>query len=172
VTTFEDQFAALFGKSVDGKSITDKKFIKYENPGETFYFVITGEMERTPQTMQVGGVDRVKVLVRVDPKEKMKPFPIDAVPEGTDEKDIWQPPGDVTFPVKVVKHTLVGGKPDEEFEEFDTKWELRAGNRMEKLQEAMLEAEIVLEPGVRVIEKLLDKNSKPYKYSIKVAPPK
>lgn len=171
MTTFEDQFAALFGKSVDGKSITDKKFIKYENPGETFYFVITGDMESVPQMTQDG---KLKWMVKTGKGNSgWQPLAEGTFdPSDYDDSEVFQPKPDKQFPVKVVKHTLAGGKADEEFEEFETKWELRAGNRMEKLQEAMLEAEIVLEPGVRVIEKLLDKNSKPYKYSIKVAPPK
>jgi len=172
MTTFEEQFADLFGKTPDGKKVGggSGQYIKYATPGETYYLVQTGDLTRTPQTIKVDGVDKVKVLVRVKQGEKMKPFAKDAVPEGTQDKDVWQPPGDVEIPVKVVKHLHPNGAVDEEFEPFETMWELKAGNRMEKLEEAMLENRALTGAGTKYIEKLLSNSTKPYKYAIKMKP--
>ncbi|HEY6021054.1 MAG TPA: hypothetical protein VIY48_14450 [Candidatus Paceibacterota bacterium] len=167
MSTFEEQFAALFGKTTDGKKISDKKYMKYGGQGESFSFVITGDMQSTDQVDQNG---KTKFMVKTGGgKTGWEPKA-----EGSFSEDLehFKPQPDRQFPVHVVAHKKANGEPVDGFEPFDTVWELRAGNRMEKLEEAMMEAQLLLGNGTRVIEKLLDKNSKPYKYAIKLAPPK
>lgn len=164
LSTIEEQFAALFGKTLDGKKVTNKNYMKYENQGESFQFVITGDMESTPQTMADG---KKKFIVQEVENGKWAPKG-----EGTFDEDavagFFEPEPDRQFPVHVVAKKKANGDPVEGFEPFDTVWELRAGNRLEKLEEALLEEMILLGAGVKVIEKLLDKGSKPFKYSIKL----
>lgn len=163
MSTIEEQFAALFGKTMDGKSISDKKYMKYGGQGESFSFVITGDMELVSQTTPDG---KKKFMVKTGAGKSGW----EAKAEGTFDEELehFEPKADAQFPVKVVGHKDAQGNPIAGFEEFDTVWELRAGNRMEKLEEAMMENPILLGTGVKVIEKLIDKNSKPYKYAIKM----
>lgn len=165
LTTIEEQFAALFGKTLDGKKVTDKKYMKYENVGESFAFVITGDMESTPQVTAEG---KKKYMVK-GANGKWSPMA-----EGSfdDNLEHFEPQPDKQFPVKVLQHKKPNGDLFEDFEPFDTVWELRAGNRMDKLEEALMEEPILLGAGVRVIEKQIDRGSKPYKYAIKIAAPK
>lgn len=161
LSTIEEQFAALFGKTMDGRKVSDRKFMKYENQGESFQFVITGDMESTPQTMADG---KKKFMVKSESGKWS------AQGEGSFDENLdhFEPQPDRQFPIHVVAKKKANGDAVEGFEPFDTVWELRAGNRLEKLEEAMLEEPILLGAGVKVIEKLLDKGSKPYKYSIKL----
>ncbi len=164
LSTIEEQFAALFGKTMDGRKVSDRKFMKYESQGESFQFVITGDMQSTPQTMADG---KKKFIVQEVENGKWGPKG-----EGTFDPEAvagsFEPEPDRQFPVHVVAKKRANGDAVEGFEPFDTVWELRAGNRLEKLEEALLEEPILLGAGVKVIEKLLDKGSKPYKYSIKL----
>lgn len=161
MSTIEEQFAALFGKTLDGKKITDKKYLKYGAVGESFQFVITGDMESTPQLMQDG---KKKFMVK-GTNGKWS-----AQGEGSFDENLdhFEPQPDRQFPVRVLGHKKPNGDPVEGFEEFETYWELRVGNRLEKLEEALLEEPILLGAGVKVIEKQIDTSSKPYKYAIKL----
>lgn len=163
MSTIEEQFAALFGKTMDGKKVSDRKFMKYENQGESFQFVITGDMESTPQLTQDG-----KRKFMVETGGGKRGWEVKGEGEFDENLNHFAPDPDRQFPVHVVAKKKANGEPVEDFEPFDTVWELRAGNRLEKLEEALLEEPILLGAGVKVIEKLLDKGSKPYKYSIKL----
>lgn len=167
MTTIEQQFAALFGKTLDGKKVTDKKYMKYENVGESFAFVITGDMESTPQVTADG---KKKYMVKTGGGKTGW----EAKAEGSFDEELehFEPQPDKQFPVRVLQHKKPNGDLFEDFEPFDTVWELKVGNRMDKLEEALMEEPILLGDGVRVIEKQIDRGSKPYKYAIKIAPPK
>ncbi len=164
MSTIEEQFAALFGKTPDGRKVTDKKYMKYGGQGESFSFVITGDLESVPQTTQDG---KKKFMVQDSKGGKWAPKAEgDFDPEAVE--GYFQPKPDSQFPIRVVGHKDASGNPVEGFEEFETVWELRSGNRMEKLEEALMEEPILLQPGVKVIEKLINNTTKPYKYAIKM----
>ena len=159
MTTFEEQYAALFGT---GSS--DRQYIKYGSSGEGFQYIQTGPLKQVPQTMPNG--DK-KFMVKENGKWSAKA-------EGSFSEGLenFEPRKDIEIPVKVVGHILKGGKKDEDFEPFETMWELRAGNREEKFKEAMLEAEVAAVEGTKYFEKLLDNSTKPFKYTIKIVVPK
>lgn len=172
MTTFEEQFAELFGKTPDGKKVTDRKFIKFSTPGESYFLVQTGEPGRKPQTIQVNGKDVPKSLVRPEAGKPFKPMASSDVPADTDPELVWVPPGDVFIPVKVVRHLDAGGKEVEGFEAFDAEWELKNGDFMKKFEEAMLENGTPAVVGTQYKIKSLQRTTKPYTYSVAMKAPK
>lgn len=163
MATYED----LFGKSGMASGGGSSRYLKWENDGETLLVQITGEPDPRPQ--QVDG--KPKWLVRLVAGQKPKPMA-----EGTFNPDAvdgaWQPKErDIYVPVTVVGKKDAGGKKVEDFQTFDTEWELSKGDMLDKTKAEMQDTGHALAPGALVALKRLDSTSKPHKFSVKIVKP-
>lgn len=154
MATFND----LFGKNESGA------YLKWNEVGDAFAMVVTGEPDaRSPQVdwqtkktkhmVQVSDGDKwaVKLNGDFDPDSVHKHFPLTQI----------------AVPVRVYQKTTKAGKV-EDFEEFETTWELTK-EMTDKLKEEMAETSLPLEKGVKVQVKFLI-DGKPRKFSVKLKP--
>jgi hypothetical protein len=155
-------FDELYGKT-GGNS--DKRWIKFENEGDTFLLEQIDEPKLVTQKNQKTGKD--KWLVQVNESDKYK-----VMDEGDFDPDevhnSFMPDKDIEIPVRVLGKKLPNGDKVEDFEPFDATWELRNGDMQDKHMEAMMETRAAAEKGARYTVTLLSKSVKPYKYSVRM----
>lgn len=158
MATFDDLFGNKGGK----------KFIKFEEVGETLLFVQTGEPKRAPQKNNKTGKN--VWLVKFASEAKYKPMD-----EGDFDEDdptvenAFQPQGQLVIPVQVAGRKKKDGTPDGDFEPFEADWEVTK-DQEPKLKDSMLETGLPASPGTRYAVKLLSRAEKPYKYAVKTLP--
>jgi len=147
-----------------GNKSSDRRFMKFENDGEELLLVQTGEPKRPPQRNRKTGKNVWLVQMASDDKYK----PMD---EGTFNEDevenCFQPKGEIHIPVKVAGKKFKDGSKDEDFEPFETVWELTK-DQEPKLKEAMMDTGTPAQPGTKYILKRLDSTVKPYVYAVKI----
>ena len=150
----------LFGNKNDGS----KRFMKFENDGEMFRLVQTDEPKLVPQKNPQTGKNTW--LVQVNEGDKYQPKD-----EGTFNEDevhnAFMPNKNIVIPVRVVGKKLANGSKDENFEEFDSEWELTR-DQTPKFKEAMLDTGVAAEAGTIYLLKRLSSKQKPYTYAIKM----
>lgn len=155
MATFDD----LFGGSTSGK-----RFIKFEEVGESFLLEQTADVKRPPQKNQKTG--KTVWLVQVNKGDRYKPM--DEGDFDADEvENCFKPEAEIHIPVRVLAKKDKQGKAVDGFEQFDTDWELTRDQK-DKLKEAMMDVGLPAEPGQKYAVKLLSKSEKPYKYSVKM----
>lgn len=153
-------FDDLFG---GGNGGSGRRFMKFENEGEAFLLVQTGEPKLVPQKNQNG---EIVYLVQVNEGDKYKPMGKGTFDEDT-VANAFMPEKEIVIPARAVGKKLKDGSKDPDFEEFDTDWELTKDQK-EKFKEAMLDAGVPAEEGTKYVVKLLSRKDKPYKYSVKI----
>lgn len=158
-TTYED----LFGAQSPMNGSTPSRYMKWDQDGEELLVRVTGELEFRDQ--QIDG--KTKWLVRMVKGGKMKPMAEgDFDPEKVE--DAFKPKEkDALIPVKVMGKKLKNGEKVENFEPFDTMWELVKGDFKTALQAEMREAGKPIDVGLMVALKRLDSTGKPHKFSVK-----
>ena len=146
-----------------GKKTGSQRWMKFNEEGEAFLLVQTGEPKRAPQVNDTG---RLVFLVQVNVGDRYKPMA-----EGTFDPETVQnsfkPDGNIVIPARVLAKKLKDGSTDPAHEEFDTEWELTK-DQAEKFRDAMLDSGVPAEAGTRYAVKLLSRAKKPYTYSVKI----
>lgn len=157
-------YADLFGDPNAPKAPKGGRWIKFENVGETFLLQQIGEPKDVPQ--QVDG--KTKWIVQAYEDAPWKPMG-----EGTfdpekvagsflpDDKD-WE------IRVRVVGKKDAKGVKVEDFEPFETTWELKNGDTLTKFQAELLDTGAEIGDGTLWAWKQLSKAKKPYQYSVKI----
>lgn len=158
-------YADLFGDPNAPKAKAGgQRWIKFEEVGETFLLQQIGDPTPVPQ--QVDG--KTKWIVQAYEKAPWKPMG-----EGTfdpdkvagcflpDEKD-WE------IKVRVVGKKDSKGAKVEDFEPFETTWELKTGDTLTKFQAELLDTGAEIGDGTLWAWKQLSKAKKPYQYSTKI----
>jgi hypothetical protein len=144
------------------KQSSDKRFLRFENDGESFLLVQTGEPNLVPQRNQDG---KIVFLVQTTVGDKYKPMTKGSFDE--DEVANFFTPKVVSIPVTVAGKKLKNGDKDEDFEPFNINWELTQ-DQEQKFKEALLDTGLPSEAGTKYALKRLSSKSKPYTYSIKI----
>jgi len=158
-------YADLFGDpNAPQKPKSDQRWIKFDEVGETFLLQQTGDPEQVPQ--KVDG--KVKHIVQAYEKAPWKPMG-----EGTFDPEkvagsFIPPEKDVEIPVRVVGKKNKDGSKVEDFEPFDTTWELKNGDSLEKFKAELLDTEASIGEGTLWAYKQLSKAKKPFQYSVKI----
>jgi hypothetical protein len=150
----------LFGKKSGG----DRKFMKFEADGEAFLLVQTGEPKMVPQKRN----EKVVHIVKFEENPKGKPMAFDEYDPDADNVEWVIKPKDIEIPVRVIAKKDSAGKKVENFEPFDSVWELNQGDMEAKFKDAMLDAGVAVEEGTKYALKRLDSKKKPYTYSVKI----
>jgi len=152
VATFDE----LFGKKESGA------YLKWNEVGDAFAMEVTGEPDpRSPQKDWQSG--KTKHMVQVNDGDKWA-----VKTEGEFDGDaVYKhfPLTQIAVPVRVYQKSTKSGKV-EDFEAFDTVWELTK-EMTDKLKEEMAETGIPLEKGTKVNVKFLI-DGKPRKFSVKM----
>lgn len=152
MATYDD----LFNQS------SGKRYMKFENDGESLLLVQTDEPKLVPQKNNEG---KTVYLVQVSEGDKYKPMTKDQFDE--DEVENFFTPKVVSIPVTVAGKKLKDGTKDDSFEPFDTNWELNQ-DQEKKFKEALLDTGLPAEAGTKYAVKRLSSKSKPYTYSVKI----
>jgi len=156
VATIDDLFPAPAGS---------KKYMKFNEEGEALLLVQTGEPKLVPQKNQQG---QNVWLVKFADADKYQPKGEGTFdPDDENVENAFQPDREIVIPVEVVGKKLKNGSKDDGFESFKTDWEVTKDQR-EKLKEALMDASSPAEEGTKYVVKLLSKQNKPFKYSVKV----
>ena len=158
-TTYED----LFGAQSPMNGSTPSRYMKWDQDGEELLVRVTGELEFRDQ--QIDG--KTKWLVRMVKGGKMKPMAEgDFDPEKVE--DAFKPKEkDALIPVKVLGKKLKNGEKVENFEPFDTMWDLGKGNFKTALQAEMRETGRAIDIDLTAALKRLDSTSKPHSFGVK-----
>jgi hypothetical protein len=158
-------YADLFGDpNAPQKPKGDRRWIKFDEVGETFLLQQTGDPEQVPQ--KVDG--KVKYIVQAYEKAPWKPMG-----EGTFDPEkvagsFIPPEKDVEIPVRVVGKKDSKGVKVEDFEPFETTWELKNGDTLDKFKEELLDTGAEIGEGTLWAYKQLAKVKPKYKYSVKI----
>lgn len=145
------------------KRDSGKRYMKFENDGESFLLVQTGEPRLVPQRNR--DTNEIIYIVQVEEEGKWKRMS----KEDFDEDEVFgiYQPKNVLIPVTVVAKKLKDGTKDESFESFDTDWELNQ-DQEKKFKEALLDTGLPAERGTKYAVKRLSSSTKPYTYSVKI----
>lgn len=161
-------YADLFGDPNAPKATGgSQRWLKFEQVGETFLLQQTGEPKQVPQQVD----KKVKWIVQAYEGAAWKPMG-----EGTFDPEkvagSYQPDEkDIEIPVTVVGKKDSKGQKVEDFEPFDTVWELKNGDTLDKFKAELLDTGHPAAPGTLWAYKQLSKSTKPYQYSVKIVKP-
>ena len=146
----------------------DRKFMKFEADKETYLLQQRGEPRFVPQKMDDG---KLKYMVQVNPGDKWAPMG-----EGTFDEDkveaSFKAGSEIEIDVTAVAKKDKDGNKIEDFEPFDTVWEVKMGDCKKKLEDAMVEADSPIEDGTVFSLQRLSSKKKPYSYAVKIIAPK
>lgn len=155
-------FDDLFGSN------SDRRFMKFEHDKETYLLQQRGEPRFVPQKMDDG---KLKYMVQVNPGDKWTPMG-----EGTfDENEVeasFKAGNEIEIDVTAVAKKDKSGNKIDDFEPFETVWELKMGDCRKKLEDAMAETGLPIEDGTVFSLQRLSSKKKPYSYAVKIVAPK
>lgn len=157
----------LFGSNGMAKGGGGSRYLKWNADGEEILVQVTGEPEARDQ--QIDG--KTKWLVKLTANGKHKPMAEgDFDPENV--ANAFKPnEKDIVVPVRAIGKKDAGGKKVEDFEPFDTEWELSKGDMLEKTKAHMQDTGHALAKGAMVTLKRLDSTSKPHSFAVKIVKP-
>lgn len=161
MATYDD----LFGSNGIATDKGSQNWMKWENDGETLLFQQTAEPEVSDQKTQDG---KVKWMVQRSDGDKWV-----AMAEGSFDEDAvhkaFKPRNkDISIAGRVLGKKLKNGEKVEDFEEFDTIWELKSGDFLDKLKAEMLDTGHGAVTGTVYALKRLRSDVKPFQYSVKI----
>lgn len=150
----------LFGNNNGG----GRRFMKFNEDGESFLLVQTGEPKRVPQKNPQTGKNTW--LVQRNDGDKYQPMD-----EGTFDEDevenAFMPEKEIVIPVQVVAKKLKDGSKDPAHEVFETEWMLTRDQK-DKFKDALMDSGANAEAGAKYVLKRLNSTKKPYTYSVKI----